>query len=50
MALFTASPRGQCSKLIQNLEGKACSDEKPVPVTWSVEQINSMPYISPVGD
>ena len=26
--IITASPRGQCSKYIQNLEGKACSDER----------------------
>ena len=26
--IITASPRGQCSKLIQNLEGKAFSDER----------------------
>ena len=25
--IITASPRGQCSKQIQNLEGEACSDE-----------------------
>ena len=31
--VITASPRRQCSKSIQNLEGKACSDEKTVPVT-----------------
>ena len=31
--VITASPRGQCSKQIQNLEGKACSDEETVPVT-----------------
>ena len=33
--VITASPRGQCSKEIQNFEGKACSDEKTLPVTWS---------------
>ena len=32
--VITASPRGQCSTLIQNLVGKACSDEETVPVTW----------------
>ena len=32
--VIIASPRGQCSKYIQNLEGKACSDEETVPVTW----------------
>ena len=31
--VIIASPRGQCSKQIQNLEGKACSDEKTVAVT-----------------
>ena len=33
--VITASPRGQCSTLIQNFERKACSDEKTLPVTWS---------------
>ena len=28
--VITASPRGQCSKYIQNLGGKACSDGE----TW----------------
>ena len=36
-SVITASPRGQCSQCIQNLEGKACSDEETVPVTWSDE-------------
>ena len=36
---------------IQNLERKACSDEKILPVTWSDEKlINSSFYIAPVGD
>ena len=37
--VITASPRGQCSKYIQNFEGKACSDEKTLPVTWSDEKL-----------
>ena len=36
--VITASPRGQCSKQIQNFEGKARSDEKTLPVTWSDEK------------
>ena len=39
--VITASPRGLCSKTkqIQNFEGKACSDEKTLPVTWSDEKL-----------
>ena len=33
--VITASSRGKCSKYIQNFEGKACSDEKTLPVTCS---------------
>ena len=33
--VITASPLGQYSKQIQNFEGKACSDEKTLPVNWS---------------
>ena len=32
--LITASQQGQYSKLIQNFERKAHSDEKTVPVAW----------------
>ena len=31
---YTASPRGQYSKSIQNFERKADSDENTVPVAW----------------
>ena len=49
--VITASPRGQCSKyIIQNFEGKACSDEKTLPVTWSDEKLILLLYIAPVGD
>ena len=41
--VITASPRGQCSKSILNFEGKACSDEKTLPVTWSDEKL-ILPY------
>ena len=37
--VIIASPRGQCSEYIQNLEGKACSDEEAVPVTWSDKKL-----------
>ena len=37
--IINASPQGQCSKLILNLEGKACSDEETIPVTWSDEKL-----------
>ena len=37
--VITASPRGQCSKQIQKFEGKACSDEKILPATWSDEKL-----------
>ena len=33
-SLITASQQGQYSKLIQNFERKAHSDEKTVPVAW----------------
>ena len=47
--IITASPRGQCSKSIQNLEGKACSDErKPCPSRGRMK--NSSYYIALVGD
>ena len=50
--VITTSPRGQCSQynIIQNFEGKACSDEKTVPVTWSNEKLISSYCIVPVGD
>ena len=34
LPIITASPQGQYSKLIQNFERKAHSDEKTVPVAW----------------
>ena len=37
--IITASPRGQCTKLIQNVEGMACSDEETVPVACSDEKL-----------
>ena len=46
--VITASPRGQCSKKIQNLEGKAYSDEgKPCQSPGRMK--NSSYYIAPVG-
>ena len=39
LPVITASPRGQCSKQMQNFEGKACSDEKTLPVAWSDEKL-----------
>ena len=47
--IITASPRGQSSKEIQNLEGKAFSDEgKPYQSPGRMK--NSSYYIAPVGD
>ena len=47
--VITASPRRQCSKLIQNLEGKAYSDEgKPCQSPGRMK--NSSYYIAPAGD
>ena len=48
--VIAASPRGHCSKFIQKLEGKACSDEETVPVTWSDEKLILLLYIAPAGD
>ena len=48
-SVITASPRGQCSKKIQNLEGKAFSDEgKPCHSPGRMK--NSSYYIAPAGD
>ena len=47
--VITASPRGQCSKQIQNFEGKACSNEKTLPVTWSDEKLILLLYILPLS-
>ena len=46
--IINASPRGQCSKYIQNLEGKASSDEgKPCQSPGRMK--NSSYYIAPFG-
>ena len=47
--IITASPRGKCSRLTQNLAGKACSDEgNPYQSPGRME--NSSYYIAPVVD
>ena len=47
--VISASPRGQCTQYIYNLEGKAYSDEgKPCQLPGRMK--NSSYYIAPAGD